>query len=164
MLEPCSIPPPRSASNSATPVWRDSLEPRVVLGGDQPRKDHRPAGSYRKVVIALADGSSAIFGDPKPPTFGAVVGRQLLQLNDAVDDAVGGLVRRFGSQIVEQQHGRAPTGEIVLDRQKLPPISQRALREKADLGQTVEDYPDRLRALKRREYRLVVSPSSRSEE
>ena len=130
-----------------------SLEPRVVLGGDQPRKDGRPAGSYRKVVIAEADGSSAIFRNPKPPTFGAVVGRQLLQLNDAVDDAVRGLVRNLGSQIVKQQHGRAPTGEIMLDRQKLPPISQRALREKADLRQTVEDHPDRLRALKRREYR-----------
>ena len=41
--------------------------------------------------------------------------------------------------------------EIVLDRQNLPPIPQRALREQSDLGKAVQHYPARLHAIDRRQ-------------
>ena len=41
------------------------------------------------------------------PPFRAVVGRQFLEPDDAMRDAVHGLVGGFGGQIVEQQDGGA---------------------------------------------------------
>ena len=58
---------------------------------------------------------------------------------------------RVGGQVVEQQHGRAVPGEIVLQRQDLPAVAQRALRQQADLGQAVEHDARRLDALDRLE-------------
>ena len=62
-------------------------------------------------------------------------------------DAVHGLVGGFGGQIVEQQNRGAVLREIMLDRQDLPPVAQRALRQQADFGQAVEHHPVRLDAL-----------------
>jgi hypothetical protein len=62
-------------------------------------------------------------------------------------DAVHGLVREFGGQIVEQHHRGTEPCEIVLDGQNLPPIPQRALRQQPDLGEAVQHHPARLHAL-----------------
>ena len=62
-------------------------------------------------------------------------------------NAVHGLVGDFGGQIVEQHHRGVEFREIVLDRENLPPIAQRTLRQQPDLGEAVEHDPARLHAL-----------------
>ena len=69
-------------------------------------------------------------------------------------DAVHRLVERLGGQVVEQQHGRAVAREIVLQRQDLAAVAQRALRQQADLGQAVEHDARGLGALDRLEDQL----------
>src|SRR5205085_1253631 len=55
---------------------------------------------------------------------------------------------------VEQQHGRTEAPEIMLDRKNLPSITQRVLRQEADLREAVDDDPFGLRPLDRIEYQL----------
>ena len=81
---------------------------------------------------------------PYPAPFRAVVGRQFFQADHAVGDAVHGLVEGFGGQVVQQQHRGVIAHEVMLDRQDLPAIAQRALREQADLRQAVDDHAGRL--------------------
>ncbi len=66
-------------------------------------------------------------------------------------DAVHGLVERIGGQVVEHQHGRVVAREVVLERQDLAAIPQRALREQTDFGQAVEHHARRLDRLERLE-------------
>ena len=148
MLEPRSTPPPSSAFElrACRSAARRALEAGPVLGRDQPRKDLHAAGLDDEVVVAAAERLAAILDDPQPPPLGAVVGRQLLQPDHAVRDAVHGLVGRLGGQVVEHQHGRVVPGEIVLQRQDLAAVAQRALRQQADLRQAVEHDPVRLHA------------------
>ena len=61
-------------------------------------------------------------------------------------DAVHGLVGDFSGQIVEQHHRGVEFREVMLDRQNLPPIAQRTLRQQPDFGQAVEHDPARPRA------------------
>ena len=63
-----------------------------MLGRDQARKDRDAAGLDREIVVAAAERLAAILDDPQAPPLGAVVRRQLLQPDDAVRDAVHGLV------------------------------------------------------------------------
>jgi len=58
---------------------------------------------------------------------------------------VDGLVLAFGGQIVEQKHGIVPTVEIVLQRQDLPAVAQRVLRQQADLRHRIDDDAGRPR-------------------
>ncbi len=58
-----------------------------------------------------------------------------------------GLVEAVGGQIVEQQDGGAVLGEVVLQRQNLPAIAQRALGQQADLRKAVDHHPPRLDGL-----------------
>ena len=64
-------------------------------------------------------------------------------------DAVHGLVGRLGGQIVQHHHRGAELREEMLDRQDLPPVAQRTLRQQPDLGKAVEHHPARFRALDR---------------
>ena len=91
-------------------------------------------------MIAAAKAPAAIFEHAHPPPLGAIVGRQLLEPDDAMRDAVDGLVVLLGGQIVEHQHGRILPREIMLQRQDLPPVAQRALREQANFRQAVEHH------------------------
>ena len=79
-------------------------------------------------------------------------------------DAVHGLVGHFGGQVVEQQHGGAELREIMLERQDLPAVAQRTLRQQPDLGQAVEDDAVGLERSTASKICFVVSPSSRSDE
>ena len=56
-------------------------------------------------------------------------------------DAVHRLVERLGGKVVQQQDGGTVTGEEVLQRQDLPAVAQRALRQQAELRQAVEHDP-----------------------
>jgi hypothetical protein len=101
-------------------------------------------------VIAAAEFLAAVLEHPHPAPFGAIGWRQFLKADDAVGNAVHRLVERVGGQVVEHHDGRVMLRKIMLERQDLPPIAQRALRQKADFRQAVEHYAlrfDRLHGL-----------------
>ena len=52
-------------------------------------------------------------------------------------------VARLGGLVVEQQHGAVLAREAVLERQDLPAVAQRGLRQEAQLRQAVQDQPRR---------------------
>ncbi len=58
-----------------------------------------------------------------------------------------GLVERFGGQIIQQQYRRVVAGEVMLDGQNLPTITQGALRQQANFRQAVDHHPRWLDAL-----------------
>ena len=109
------------------------------------------AGGDGEVMVAAAKFHAAIFDDARAPPLCAIGRRQFLQPQHAVRDAVDGLVGESDGQVVEQQHGGAELCEIMLDRQDLPPVAQRTLRQQPDLGKAVEHHPVRLRAIDGRE-------------
>ena len=57
--------------------------------------------------------------------------------------AVDGFVVGVRGQVVQHQHRRALPGEVVLHRQDLAAVAQRALRQEPDLGEAVDDDADR---------------------
>ena len=60
-----------------------------------------------------------------------------------------GSIDALGGHIVEQEHGRTVAGEIMLQREDLPAIAQRALRQQADFRQAVDHDALRLQPLDR---------------
>ena len=48
---------------------------------------------------------------------------------------------RVAGEIVEHHDRRAATRKVMLQRQHLPPVAQRALRKQPNLGQAVDDDP-----------------------
>src|SRR5579871_3951530 len=105
-------------------------------------------------MIAAAEAPAAIFDQPQPAPIGPVFARQLLQRDDAMGNAVNGLVRGFARQIVEQQDSRTPAREIMLQREDLAAVAERTLRKQPDFGQAVDRQPLRLHLLECLEYAL----------
>ena len=98
-------------------------------------------------MIAAAEFDAAIFHDADAAPLRTVGRRQLLQPDDRMRDAVHGLVGDIGGQIVEQHHGGVVSREVMLDRQDLPPVPQRVLRQQANLRKAVEHDAARLHPL-----------------
>ena len=67
-------------------------------------------------------------------------------------DALQLQVGPSGGAVVEQQHGAAAAGEELLQREDLPAVAQRALRQQPQLGQRIEHHALRLDALDRVEH------------
>ena len=72
---------------------------------------------------AAAKFHAAIFHNASAPPFRSIGGRQFLQTQHAMRDAVHRFVGNLGGQIVEHHHGRAELREIVFDRQDLPAVA-----------------------------------------
>jgi hypothetical protein len=98
-------------------------------------------------MVPAAEAPAAVLHDAHAPALGAVLGRQLLQPDDAVRHAVHRLVGGVGGQVVQQQDRDVLAGEVVLQRQDLPPVAERALRQQPDLRQAVDHHPLRLLGL-----------------
>ena len=90
----------------------------------------------------------------QPAPFASINRSELVEMNDAVGDAVNGPIGGLGSKIVEHDHRGAVLREIVLERQDLAPVAQRALRQKTNLGQAVDHDALGLQPLNRLEYPL----------
>ena len=60
-------------------------------------------------------------------------------MDHAVGDAVHGAVGGLGREIIEHDHGGVVLGKIVLQREDLTPVPQRALRQEPYLRQTIDD-------------------------
>ncbi len=110
-----------------------------MLGRNQARKHLHAAMSDGEVMIAAAKTLAATFCDTQPPAIGAVSRRELIEVDHTMGDAVNGTVGAFGREIVQRDDGGFVPREIVLQGQDLTAVAQRALRQKADLGQAVDD-------------------------
>src|SRR6185312_7813904 len=81
---------------------------------------------------------AAILDDARTSPLGAEIRRQFLKPDDAVGDAVDGLVVHLGGQIVQQQHRGVLLRKKVFEGEDLTAIAQRTLRQQANLGEGVE--------------------------
>src|SRR5437870_342075 len=111
-----------------------------MLGRDQSRKDLHASGGYDEVVKAAAIMLSPVFQDAQTAALRAVSGREFLQQDDAVSDAMDRLVVPLGGQIVQQQYGHVMTCKVMLQRKDLPAIAQGALRKETDFGQAIKHH------------------------
>ncbi len=158
-LEPRSTPPPRRAFSSGESVEQHlALEWLAVLGRDEPREDPHSAGVDDEIVIAAAVALATIFDDPQTASLGAIFRRKLFEPDHAVGDAVHCPVVRLAGKVIEHQHRRAASREIMLQREDLPPVPKRGLGQQPDLRQAVEDHPLRLHLLERFENALGGLP------
>ena len=115
-----------------------------MVGGNQPG-EHRDAARFDvEVVIAAAKALAAAFHHAKPAPFAAIDRRQLVEVDDAMRNAVNRAVGALGGEIVEHDDRGVMLSEIMLQRQNLPPVAQRALRQQTDFRETVDDDPLRL--------------------
>ena len=115
-------------------------EALAVIGGHQPGKHLHTAHGDHEVMVARAKGLAAALDDAQTAPLAAIDRRQLIEVNDAVGDAVHRPIGGLGGEIVEHDHGRVVLGEVVLERQDLPAIAQRALRQEADFRQAVDHH------------------------
>ena len=147
-LVPYCRPPPRRASSSLlSDLSRPRFWPLVVFPRDEPREDVQPALLDDEVVVAAAVLLAPELRDAQPPPLGAVLGRELLQADDPVGDALELQVFRLGRQVVEQEHRAFPADEVLLEGQDLSPVAERVLGEQAHLRERVDDDPPGLDAL-----------------
>src|ERR1700749_26022 len=99
-----------------------------MLGGDKTRVHHDPTRLDREIVIAAAKILAAAFGDSKAPALTAIGRSELVEMDDAVRDAMDCAIDAFRGHVIEQYDGRLVQREIMLEREDLPAIAQRALR------------------------------------
>ena len=71
-----------------------------------------------------------------------------------MSNAVHGLVRGVGREVVEKKNRGALSREIMLQGEDLPPVAEQAAGEQADLGEAVQNHTSRLDLLHLREDRL----------
>ena len=153
VLDPDDRPPPaKRVELGDAALEQVAAEALALLGRDQAREHLHAAGADDEVVVAAAKRLAAALGDAQPPPLGAVDRRKLLELDDAVGDAVHRAVVGFAGQVVEHDHGRVMLGEIMFEREDLPPVAQRALRQQPDFRQAVDHHALRPNPLDRFEH------------
>ena len=92
--------------------------------------------------------------EPQPATVSAVLRSELLELENAMRDALElELVGRSGGEGVEEQHRAIAFAEVLLERQDLSTVAQRVPCEQPHLGKRVEHDPQRLHPVHLREHR-----------
>jgi len=94
-----------------------------VLGRQQAREQLQPARSDRVIVISAAVLDPAHLCHPQPSSLRAIVEPQLLQGDDAMDDAVKLQIMAARRHVVERQHRRLPSRQKLLQRENLAPIA-----------------------------------------
>ena len=95
-------------------------------------------------MVAAAEGHAAQLLDPQAAPLRAVLGRELLEVDDAVGEALQLQVGRVGGAVVEEDDRAAAAGEELLQGQDLAPVAQRVAGQQPHLGEGVEDDPRRL--------------------
>src|SRR5688572_12160353 len=101
----------------------------TVLGGNQTRIDLDAALSDGVVVVSAAKRHTAVLANSEPAAIGAVFGIHLLEDDHAVRDALDAGVVISGRQVVEQHHRAAAPVEVLLQREDLTPVAERASRQ-----------------------------------
>ena len=106
-------------------AWhRNPAELALMLRRDQSREHGHATCFDGHVVIAAAEALAAILDHPQPTPVGTIIGSQLLEPDDAMRDAVHGLVVRVAGEVIEHHDGRSVPCEIMLQRQHLTSITQ----------------------------------------
>src|ERR1700733_7789268 len=100
-----------------------------MTGRDQPGEDGDAAGIQVEIVVAATELDSAHFDDLQASPLPAELLNGLVQLDDAMADAVKVKVAVFRGLVVEQQNRTVEAREEMLERQYLPAIAQGALRQ-----------------------------------
>ncbi len=143
---------------------RRSLEFAAVFRRHEPRKHAHAARFDDEVVVTTPETLSPILEYSQPAAVGAVFRRQLLESDDAMRDAMDRPVLLVGRQVIEHQDRAVPLREKMLQREDLPAIAKRALREQPDFRRLSSTTRSGFEASNASKMRLVVSPSSRSDE
>ena len=140
VLVPAGSPPPSNTSSRALPLGKSCSTNSVTCSAATRRgKTSSPPRANREVVITAAKRHAAQLADAQPAPLGAVLIRELLEHDDAVRDALQLIVFRPAGAIVEHQDRAVAAGEILLQRENLPAIAQRILRDQPQLRQRVDD-------------------------
>src|SRR6266480_5622819 len=105
--------------------------------GHQARKHRDATLADVEVMIAAQKALPATLDDPQPSPLTSIDRGELIEVDYAMSDAVHGAIGALGGEIVEHDHSGIVLSKIVLQCEDLPAIAQRALRQKANLGQTV---------------------------
>ena len=88
----------------------------TMFGRHQTREQLHAAGSNDEIMIAAAEGlPSALDNNAQAPPLAAINRRQLVQVDHAMGNAVDRPIGTLDRQIVEQDHGRLVSSEIVLE-------------------------------------------------
>lgn len=96
-------------------------------------KNHDSAALDDEVVIATAKVDAAELRDPQSPPLRPVERSQLFHGHYAMSQALQMTVGVRSGEIIEQEHGTAPPRKVLLERQDLAAIAERALCEQSDL-------------------------------
>jgi hypothetical protein len=102
------------------------------------------APANHEVVVSADELDSTHFNDAQSTALRAVLDCQLFQQHYAVRDRMQLQIVASRSEVIQQNDRAAPTSEKVLERQHLPPVTKRALREQPQLRKAVEHYPRRV--------------------
>src|ERR1700676_4697729 len=89
-------------------------------------------------MIAGAEALAATLDDAQAAPFASINRSELVEMDDAVRNAVNGLIGGLGGEIVKHEHGGVVLGEVVFEREDLAAVAQGALGQKPDLGQAVD--------------------------
>ena len=125
-----------------------------VLGCHQSWKHFHACLRDHEVMIAGAEALAATLDDAQAAPFASINRSELVEMDDAVRNAVNGLIGGLGGEIVKHDHGGVVLGEVVLEREDLAAVAQGALGQKPDLGQAVDHDTIGLQPLNGLEYPL----------
>ena len=94
-----------------------------------------------EIMMTTAERLSAALDDAQTPPLSAVNWGQLIEVNNAMGNAVNRAVCRLAREIIQHHDRRLMLCEIVLQRQDLSSVAQRALGQETDLGEAVDHHP-----------------------
>src|SRR5919206_4604058 len=100
-----------------------------MLGGNEPRENIDAPRSDREIMITAAERNATHLLHPQPSAFCAIFESKLLQKNYPMRNRVQMHVAAVSRQIVQQEHGAVSSRKEMLQRQDLPAIAQRVLRQ-----------------------------------
>src|SRR3954465_11353405 len=125
-----------------------------MLGGDKPRKDLHAATLDDEIVEAATKRLAAAFDDTQAAPRAAINRCELVEMGHAVRDRMNRAVIVFRGQVVEHQHRRLMLREIMLEREDLAAVAQRALRQQARFRKAVDHDTLRLEVADRLQHAL----------
>lgn len=130
------------------------IELLPVLGGDQPREDLHAAVREDGIMITSDEIDAAKFHDLDAAPARTVIRRDLIDRDHTMGDALHVLVAVGAVVIVQHHHGNLPAGEVLFQRQHLPAITQRRIRQQPELGKRIECDAARLNFVDLRDQRF----------
>lgn len=101
-----------------------SVEAAAMFRSDQAREHLDAPCRDDEVVVATAKALAAALYDAQPPPLSTIIRRQLIEMDHAVRGAVNGPIDSLRGHVVQQHDSRIVAGEVVLQGQNFPSITQ----------------------------------------